>query len=287
MHAPPAPEDPGLTTADRGRPAGSGRPRRDAEPTPRRASIRGALQRTVRRRPTGPDIIAALVFAVAGTMFVAGATASGGEDLRVDRTGGLRGSISELSEENRALQAEVDALAAQVAELQAVVGPGSAAAETLALSAELAPQVGLTEVRGPGITVTLEDAPAPAVLPDGLTGDDYLVHQEDVEGVVNALWRGGASGVTMMGQRLVSTSAVRCVGNTVILHGRVYSPPFVIAAVGDVPRMEAALEAEPAVQFFREWADVVGLGYEQVTADELVLPPYTGPIAPDYAQVTS
>ncbi len=54
--------------------------------------------------------------------------------------------------------------------------------------------------------------------------------------MVNAMWRGGASGVTVMGQRLISTSAVRCVGNTVILQGQVYSPPFVIEAVGDVTR---------------------------------------------------
>ena len=82
--------------------------------------------------------------------------------------------------------------------------------------------------------------------------------------MVNALWRGGASGVTVMGQRLVSTSAVRCVGNTVILQGQVYSPPFVIEAVGDVARLTAALEADESVPFFREWADVVGLGYDAV-----------------------
>jgi uncharacterized protein YlxW (UPF0749 family) len=123
-------------------------------------------------------------------------------------------------------------------------------------------------------------------MPEGFTGADYLVHQEDVLGVVNALWRGGASGMTVMGHRVISTTAVRCVGNTVIMQGNVYSPPFVIAAVGDVARMEVALEADPAVSFFRDWSEVVGLGYTQVPAAELVLPAYTGPISPKYAAVT-
>ena len=116
-----------------------------------------------------------------------------------------------------------------------------------------------------------------------MTGDDYIVHQQDLQGVVNALWRGNASGVTVMGQRLVSTSAVRCVGNTVILHGRVYSPPFVIEAVGDVLALEASLRTDESVSFFREWAAEVGMGYTQATSPRLVLPAYAGPISPQHA----
>ena len=71
------------------------------------------------------------------------------------------------------------------------------------------------------------------VRPGGLGPDDLVVHQQDVQAVVNALWRGGADGVQVMDQRLIATSAVRCVGNTLILQGRVYSPPFTVTAVGD------------------------------------------------------
>jgi uncharacterized protein YlxW (UPF0749 family) len=218
-------------------------------------------------------------------MFVAGATASGGRDLRADQTGGLRDAIASLSDQNRDLQSGVDGLSARVTALQAgSAATSSALEETASQIARLSPQAGLTEVRGPGITVTLDDAPTPDTLPDGFTGDDYLVHQEDVQGVVNALWRGGASAVAVMGQRLVSTSAVRCVGNTIILQGRVYSPPFVIEGVGDVPGMEAALATDPSVQFFRDWATEVGLGYAQQASDELLIPAYTGPVSPAYAE---
>ena len=232
-------------------------------------------------------MVAGAVFAVAGAMFVAGATASGGGDLRVDGTGTLRDAIGARAEQNLQLQQDVDTLAARVQALQEQAPQGPILEGTKAQINELAPVVGLTEVIGPGVTVTLTDAPVPEVIPEGLTGDDYIVHQQDVQGVVNALWRGGASGVTVMGQRLISTSAVRCVGNTVILHGRVYSPPFVIAGVGDVRQLEAALATEPSVQFFQEWATVVGLGYDQQASDRLVLPAYSGPLTPKYAEVTS
>lgn len=240
---------------------------------------------TRRRRRPWPDLVAGAVFAIAGALFVAGATASRDGDLRVDNTGTLRDAIAARAEHNVVLQQQLDSLSAQAAALREQSDAGPALAATQQQIDSLAPQVGLTEVRGPGITVVLDDADAPAQLPDGMTGDDYLVHQEDVQGVVNALWTGGASGVSVMGQRLVSTSAVRCVGNTVILQGRVYSPPFVIEAVGDVPTMEAALDADDAVRFFREWAAEMGLRYEQVASRELVLPAYGGPLSPQYASV--
>ena len=81
------------------------------------------------------------------------------------------------------------------------------------------------------MTVALDDAPPQArsrPLPPGIpspTPDDLVVHQQDIQGVVNALWAGGAEAMTLMGQRVIATTAVRCVGNTLLLHGAVYSPP--------------------------------------------------------------
>ena len=218
-------------------------------------------------------------------MFIASATASEDGAIRVDRTGGLPSAISARADQNAALRQDVDALSRQVAGLLAAGDPDAALAETTGNIATLAPAVGLTEVTGPGVTVSLDDARAPDPIPEGFTGDDYIVHQQDVQGVVNALWRGGASGVSVMGQRLISTSAVRCVGNTVILQGQVYSPPFVIEAVGNVDSLTAALDQDESVRFFREWADVVGLGYEQTAARQMTLPAYSGPITTDDAQV--
>ena len=227
------------------------------------------------------------VFAVAGAMFAAGAATSQGGDLRVDSTGGLRDAIAARAEHNARLQQDIDLLSDRVRALQELSSTGTGLDAVLAEANELAPAVGLTEVRGPGMTIVLDDADAPNPIPDGLTGDDYIVHQQDVQGVVNALWRGGASGVTVMGQRLISTSAVRCVGNTVILQGRVYSPPFVIAGVGDVRALRQALEEDDSVRFFRAWAKEVGMRYEATVSRELVLPAYAGPLLTEYAEVAS
>ena len=104
---------------------------------------------------------------------------------------------------------------------------------------------GVVPVSGPGLVVTLNDAPRDAAVPAQAGPDDLVVHQQDVQAVVNALWSGGADAIMLQDQRVISTSAVRCVGNTLILQGRVYSPPYSITAIGDVPKLRAALGATP------------------------------------------
>ena len=105
-----------------------------------------------------------------------------------------------------------------------------------------------------------------------------MVHQQDVQGVVNALWDGGAEAMMLMDQRVISTSAVRCVGNTLILQGRVYSPPYVITAIGNPAALKKALDDSPQVAIYRQYVDAIGLGYDVRTSPERTFPAYAGSI---------
>jgi uncharacterized protein YlxW (UPF0749 family) len=88
-----------------------------------------------------------------------------------------------------------------------------------------------------------------------------------------------------MDQRIVGTSAVRCVGNTLLLHGRVYAPPYTVSAVGPVDRLQRALEASPQVALYQRYADLIGLGYTVDERDAVTVPPYDGTLTMRYAQV--
>ena len=215
----------------------------------------------------------------AGLLFATSASTAQGTDLRADR----RLQLTELIARERAaldrradaaleLRVRVDAASAEVAE-------GDSRVAAVAAPRELEVAAGLTALRGPAVTVSLDDAPRqPGRPPLSEDPDDLVVHQQDVQAVVNALWAGGAEAMTLMGQRIVSTSAVRCVGNTVVLHGRVYSPPFVITAIGDPDELTAALERDPGVQYFRTFVERFGLGYAVERDSSVELPPYEGPL---------
>ena len=232
-------------------------------------------------------VAAPVAFAAAGVLFATSAGAANGGQLR-----GTRSDLGDLirAEQQRAddltrrvdgLRAEVEAATDKAGADDRRVGAEQRRAQGLELAAGTAPVV------GPSVTVTLADAPRAAdrVLPEGTSPDDVVVHQQDVQGVVNALWSGGAEAMQIMDQRVVSTSAVRCVGNTLVLQGRVYSPPYVITAIGDPERLHRALDSSPEVQLYRQYVELVGLRYDTKQHDSVRLPGYTGPLDLQHARV--
>ena len=150
----------------------------------------------------------------------------------------------------------------------------------------LAVDAGLTPMRGPGLVVTLTDAQRDANgrFPRDASPDDLVVHQQDIQAVLNALWSSGAEAVQMQDQRLIATSAPRCVGNTLLLNGRTYSPPYTITAIGDVAKMQAALAAAPLVTLYKQYVVRFGLGYTEEPRAAVDVVGYTEPVAMHYAQ---
>jgi|SRR5690554_3555184 len=230
-------------------------------------------ERRERVRPSGSRTSLALVvvLALAGLLFAVNSQVSREHASRHD--GGLVGLVAqeaelvrELTAESETLRTEVDAL---TDELEAP-RPGVDSSAGSAITA------GRSAMAGPGIEVVLDDAPSDAPLPPGVHPDDLVVHQQDLEAVVNALWAGGAEAMAIQGQRIVSTSAVRCVGNVLLLEGQVHSPPYAITAIGDPEELRAALDASPAVATYREWAEAVGLGWQVASQGRLELPAHEG-----------
>ena len=88
-----------------------------------------------------------------------------------------------------------------------------------------------------------------------------------------------------MDQRIIATSAVRCVGSTLLLHGQVYAPPYTVTAVGPPERMQRALDASPRVGIYQQYVDLLGLRLDVKTSDSETIPAYEGPVAARYAEV--
>jgi uncharacterized protein YlxW (UPF0749 family) len=214
----------------------------------------------------------------AGLLFTTSATTSDGAPLREDRRLELAELIPERQERVTVAEAaaadlerQVDALTAAIAAADAPVLTERERADSYRVGA------GLSPLRGPGLTVILDDAWRPDGLrPDGAEPDDLLVHQEDMQAVVNALWAGGAEAMSIMGVRVIATSAVICVGPVLLLHGRPYSPPYVVTAIGDPDELRASLARSPGVQLFQEAADAYGLGYREAVEEEVTVPAFEG-----------
>ncbi|WP_279580155.1 DUF881 domain-containing protein [Fodinicola feengrottensis] len=217
-----------------------------------------------------------------GMLFAASAETANGTDLRSGRQLQLQQLINSRNATVTSQEATARELRRQIQQSTATrAHTDGRIAAAQSQSGGLEQPAGLTALAGPGLTVSLNDAPhtADGQLPPGATVNDVVVHQQDVQAVVNALWAGGAEAVSVMGQRLISTGAVRCVGNVLLLYGRTYSPPFVISAIGPPESMRAALNSAPAVLAFTQAARDFGLGYRVTSQTDLKVPGYIGQVS--------
>jgi uncharacterized protein YlxW (UPF0749 family) len=186
-------------------------------------------------------------------------------------------SAAELRREVARLRSEVDA------ERAAIAKRTGGTAERTELVSETSEVAGLVPVVGPGLRVTLNDSRL-AAPPSGGNVNDLVIHSQDVQAVVNALWRAGAEAISINGQRLVSTSAVLCVGNTLLLNGTVHSPPYVMSAVGAT---RDRFDSDRLVRRLKSDAGTFGLGFSVERVTKLELPAYRGSTKLAYARPTS
>ena len=188
------------------------------------------------------------------------------------------GMVEEQTAKMEQLSSEVDDLSAQIAALDALASPDatdgtdSSADGNAATDAEAAGTT-LAAVSGPGLSVTLNDSPLrEQAANDPQHVDAYVIHQQDIEAVVNALWAGGAESMMIMDQRVRPGTAVRCVGNTLLLEDKKYAPPYTVSAIGNIKSLQRALDSSEAISIYKDYVRVYGLGWKVQTSDKLEFP---------------
>lgn len=233
---------------------------------------------------SGWRFAAPLAFTCAGLLAATSAINARGTDLRGGRNtsliqivGSERATVEAKQRQTAVLQEQIDALAeslenGQIDVLQRRI-------DTIGAPA------GLSGLTGPGIVVTLDDAPRDQEVPPGTDPNLLIVHQQDIQAVANALWSGGAEGISLQGNRIISTTGIKCVGNTVVLQGVPYAPPYRIVAVGSRAPMYDALMTSPEVDNYRDYIPPpYNLGWSVRASASLRIPGYAGPVALEYAQ---
>jgi len=207
-----------------------------------------------------------------------------GTDLRPGRHTDLSGLVSQQRNRVEEIQSSLRQLQSEVETLGAQVG-GAKVEDVMGRLRRLEGPAGLRPLSGSGLIVALDDAPRDDEVPSGVDPNLRIVHQQDIQAVVNALWAGGAVGISLQGQRIISTTGIKCVGNTVVLQGVPYSPPYRVMAVGNPRTMYDALNASPAVQSYRQYeADPYNIGWSLRRSERLRLPAFSSPLELSYAQ---
>lgn len=213
---------------------------------------------------------------------------SDGTDLRPGRYNDLPTLVRAEKDRYEDLEERVAELTAEVTTLSESVGDRTVNRYRRQIET-LRDPAGMVEQEGPGLTITLDDSPSDLVDVAGEVGvplSSYVVHQQDIQAVVNALWAGGAEAVTVQGKRLVSTTGIKCIGNSVTLQGQPYSPPYVISAVGDQEELYDSVQEDENLETYREQSEdpLIAIGWDLEWDDEVTAPAYDGLLDLSYAE---
>ncbi|HPV01555.1 MAG TPA: DUF881 domain-containing protein [Clostridiales bacterium] len=111
-------------------------------------------------------------------------------------------------------------------------------------------QTGLVGVEGPGIRITLDDAPARE--PD-MPFSWFIIHDYDIRSILNDLKIAGAQAIAINGERVVPMSEQICAGPTIIINGNRYPVPYVIEAIGDPDALYEAMNISDKVLELRRF----------------------------------
>jgi len=216
--------------------------------------------------------------------------------LAVTIASGLLFSVSSLNERKnpagtsnlatlvRTRQAQVSTLDNEVSSLDAQVQSFSSTPQSGAPDEDAFTARSTSPVSGPGVQITLSDAP-PGQIPAGATPNDPRTHQQDIEDTMNALWAGGAEAMTVQGVRITNRTVIRCIGNVILVDGTSYSPPYVIQAIGDPDTLRATVTANPRMVNYQAYVTKYGLGWDMQTKDSLSFAPATTSLTVNYATV--
>jgi uncharacterized protein YlxW (UPF0749 family) len=155
-------------------------------------------------------------------------TARGSEQARQATRTDLVDRVAALNATIETRQAEVTEQATAVSELQDQILRESRNAGRAAEIDRLSVAAGASELAGPGLIVTVDDAPGADA------GSLNRVLDRDLQDIVNALWQMGATGVSVNDLRLTSATAIRAAGSAILVDYQPLVRPYVVRAVGTV-----------------------------------------------------
>jgi uncharacterized protein YlxW (UPF0749 family) len=217
-------------------------------------------------RPGRPRQVAAVVMSVFGVLVALAAVqtsrnapeANASRDSLIEQVQARRATVADLQE-------RLDRLRASTTDLRSTLAGQSADEQALAARIErLEVRTGFTAVTGPGLRITVDDAP---------DGDaTQQVRDSDLATLVDGLWNAGAEAISVNDKRLTNLTAFDNVGPAIHIGVTPLVPPYTILVIGNPDTLAADLLDSTFGQRWYSLKDSLGFLYDIEPAESLSLP---------------
>lgn len=182
--------------------------------------------------------------------------------------------IDSYIEDQAFLKSRIVSLRGEISETQE---KAQASIQTVNLETlkELKQQLGLSSLRGPGVEIQVDDGLfVNRDNPD--TVSQSLIHASDLRDIVNVLRAAKAQAIAINDQRIISSTPITSVGNTILVNNFHLLPPFTVSAVGDPELIMQRLNDPPSLPDLQKRAQDLNIQLSGEVKEGLLVPEYTG-----------
>ncbi len=182
-----------------------------------------------------------------------------------------------LSDEQQRLKQEIANATAAVEQRKATLSSSKEVDQGLvASSAQASLAAGLTKVAGPGVIASLDDSSS------GDLSEQAIAHAADLRDIVSLLRAVGAEAIAINGERVITTTAIDCIVNTILVNDTRLSVPFEVRAIGDADTLARALNDPAVLSDLHNRVVNEGVRFSVITDTRVELPAYAGKIPGDH-----
>jgi uncharacterized protein YlxW (UPF0749 family) len=159
-----------------------------------------------------------------------------------ERNKALVGLINNLEEEISRYQENLNTLREELDKIKNSNAGGQEDIQKLQQKIQKAKlSAGLVPVKGRGVKVVVDDNKAGLNSAPNDDPNRYIIHYENILNIITELKLGRAEAISINGQRIVTPSEIRCVGNVILVNTTRLAPPFEISAIGNPDILEEVL----------------------------------------------
>lgn len=191
----------------------------------------------------------------------------------------LRATKETLTAEQKQLKTEISQYQQEINDKQNVLKKNTSSKKTIDDLDGYKKRLGITELKGEGIIVTINDAEK------NLANIDSIAHAADLRDLVNFLWATGAEAISINGERVVLTTSIDCIVNTILINTTRTTAPFVVFAKGDSKILERQLNNQNNLKDIKKRVKSEGLIFTIEVSKNLTIPAYKGSFVVEYAKI--
>lgn len=192
----------------------------------------------------------------------------------------LKDTKNILTDEQNNLRSEIEQKQSEITNIQNLLKKNSSSKKTVEELEGYKVRLGLTEIKDSGVVITIDDAK------DSIANIDSIAHAADLRDLVNFLWGVGAEAISINGERVVFTTSIDCIVNTILINSTKTTAPFTVNVIGDSKILEKQLNNSNNLKDIKKRVKTEGLIFNVVVNKEITIPAYKSSFVVDYAKVS-